>query len=86
MLTVNGRRVVLRVVNRHEFAPDAGRTLDVETMRQDVDTGIDFAQGKPEFTVRVGLGGAQHGAFSTGAAANWTPFAAAPGGAAGGDR
>ncbi|MFI6845279.1 RICIN domain-containing protein [Kitasatospora sp. NPDC050467] len=47
-------------------------------------TGIDFAQGKPEFMVRVGLGGAQHGAYSTDGGAGWTPFATAPVGDAGG--
>ncbi|MFI9366171.1 RICIN domain-containing protein [Kitasatospora sp. NPDC053057] len=41
-------------------------------------TGIDFAQAKPEFSVRVGSGGEQHGAYSTDGGANWTPFAAAP--------
>ncbi|WP_031072915.1 RICIN domain-containing protein [Streptomyces sp. NRRL WC-3742] len=41
-------------------------------------TGIDFAQAKPEFSVRVGSGGEQHGAYSTDGGANWKPFAAAP--------
>ncbi|WP_373560411.1 RICIN domain-containing protein [Streptomyces sp. Ag109_G2-15] len=41
-------------------------------------TGIDFAQAKPQFSVRVGSGGEQHGAYSTDGGANWTPFAAAP--------
>lgn len=36
VLTVNGQRVVLRGVNRHEFHPDSGRTLSRETMRRDV--------------------------------------------------
>jgi beta-galactosidase len=36
ILTVNGRRVLLRGVNRHEFDPDRGRGLTAETMRQDV--------------------------------------------------
>src|SRR5450631_408158 len=36
VLTVNGRRVLLRGVNRHEFDPDRGRALTAETMRQDV--------------------------------------------------
>ncbi|MFE9404204.1 RICIN domain-containing protein [Streptomyces sp. NPDC006530] len=46
-------------------------------------TGIDFAQAKPAFMVRVGLGGAQHGAYSTNGGADWTPFAAPPVGGAG---
>ncbi|WP_309113142.1 glycoside hydrolase family 2 TIM barrel-domain containing protein [Saccharothrix sp.] len=37
VLTVNGRRVVLRGVNRHEFDPDRGRAVTVETMRRDVE-------------------------------------------------
>ncbi|MFJ7244657.1 glycoside hydrolase family 2 TIM barrel-domain containing protein [Kitasatospora sp. NPDC098652] len=37
VLRVNGRRVVLRGVNRHEFDPDHGRTLSLETMRRDVE-------------------------------------------------
>jgi beta-galactosidase len=37
VLTVNGRRVVLRGVNRHEFDPDSGRTLSKEAMRRDVE-------------------------------------------------
>ncbi|MER7581157.1 glycoside hydrolase family 2 TIM barrel-domain containing protein [Kitasatospora sp. NPDC097691] len=37
VLRVNGRRVVLRGVNRHEFDPDHGRTLSVDTMRRDVE-------------------------------------------------
>ncbi|MFI6151914.1 glycoside hydrolase family 2 TIM barrel-domain containing protein [Kitasatospora sp. NPDC051170] len=37
VLRVNGRRVVLRGVNRHEFDPDHGRTLSPETMRRDVE-------------------------------------------------
>lgn len=41
-------------------------------------TGIDFAQSKPQFIVRVGLGGEQHGAYSTDGGAAWAPFAAAP--------
>ena len=36
LLTVNGRRVLLRGVNRHEFHPDLGRALTEEVMRQDV--------------------------------------------------
>ncbi|MEV5507697.1 RICIN domain-containing protein [Streptomyces orinoci] len=47
-------------------------------------TGLDFAQRKPEFMVRVGLGNAQHGAYSTDGGANWAPFATAPVGDAGG--
>jgi beta-galactosidase len=37
VLTVNGRRIVLRGVNRHEFDPDRGRVLTRETMRRDVE-------------------------------------------------
>ncbi|WP_037568872.1 glycoside hydrolase family 2 TIM barrel-domain containing protein [Phaeacidiphilus oryzae] len=37
VLTVNGRRVVLRGVNRHEFDPDRGRAVTRETMRRDVE-------------------------------------------------
>jgi beta-galactosidase len=37
VLTVNGRRIVLRGVNRHEFDPDHGRTLTRATMRRDVE-------------------------------------------------
>ncbi|WP_407992030.1 RICIN domain-containing protein [Kitasatospora sp. CMC57] len=47
-------------------------------------TGIDFAQSKPEFMVRVGLGGEQHGAWSTDGGANWKAFAGAPGNGVGG--
>jgi beta-galactosidase len=36
ILTVNGRRVLFRGVNRHEWHPDTGRTLDEATMRSDV--------------------------------------------------
>lgn len=36
VLTVNGRRVLLRGVNRHEFDPERGRALTRETMRRDV--------------------------------------------------
>ncbi|SEO84755.1 glycoside hydrolase family 2 TIM barrel-domain containing protein [Actinacidiphila rubida] len=36
VLKVNGRRILLRGVNRHEFDPDHGRTVDPETMRRDV--------------------------------------------------
>ena len=37
VLTVNGRRVVLRGVNRHEFDPDDGRAVTREVMRRDVE-------------------------------------------------
>jgi beta-galactosidase len=37
VLTVNGRRVVLRGVNRHEFDPDDGRAVSREAMRRDVE-------------------------------------------------
>ncbi|WP_105969140.1 glycoside hydrolase family 2 TIM barrel-domain containing protein [Streptomyces geranii] len=33
---VNGRPVLLRGVNRHEFHPDSGRVLDEATMREDI--------------------------------------------------
>src|SRR6201999_4268025 len=36
LLTVNGRRVQFRGVNRHEFDPDRGRAVTGATMRQDV--------------------------------------------------
>ena len=36
VLKVNGRRILLRGVNRHEFDPDHGRAVDLETMRRDV--------------------------------------------------
>jgi beta-galactosidase len=36
LLTVNGRRVLLRGVNRHEFHPDRGRALTAATMLDDV--------------------------------------------------
>ncbi|MGP3970883.1 glycoside hydrolase family 2 TIM barrel-domain containing protein [Streptomyces sp. 6N223] len=32
----NGRRILFRGVNRHEFHPETGRALDVETMRRDI--------------------------------------------------
>ncbi|MCF3145562.1 glycoside hydrolase family 2 TIM barrel-domain containing protein [Streptomyces platensis] len=35
-LTVNGRRILLRGVNRHEFHPRSGRTIGPETMRRDL--------------------------------------------------
>ena len=36
VLTVNGNRVLFRGVNRHEFHPDTGRTVDAATMLADV--------------------------------------------------
>ena len=36
LLTVNGRRVLFRGVNRHEFHPDHGRAVPQETMLADV--------------------------------------------------
>src|SRR4051794_23842564 len=36
LLQVNGRRVLLLGVNRHEFDPERGRAVTEETMRQDV--------------------------------------------------
>ncbi|MGH3344120.1 MAG: glycoside hydrolase family 2 TIM barrel-domain containing protein [Carbonactinosporaceae bacterium] len=36
LLTVNGRAVLLRGVNRHEFHPDLGRSLTEEVMREDL--------------------------------------------------
>ena len=36
VFTVNGRAVTFRGVNRHEHHPDTGRTLDRETMIQDI--------------------------------------------------
>ena len=36
VLMVNGRRVLFRGVNRHEFDPDRGRAVTAETMLQDV--------------------------------------------------
>ncbi|MFD9635917.1 hypothetical protein [Streptomyces violascens] len=47
-------------------------------------TGIGFARAKPGFMVRAGLGGAQHGAYSTNGGADWTPLAGTPVGNAGG--
>ncbi|MEU1116224.1 MULTISPECIES: glycoside hydrolase family 2 TIM barrel-domain containing protein [unclassified Streptomyces] len=35
-ITVNGRPILFRGVNRHEFHPETGRALDPETMRADV--------------------------------------------------
>ncbi|MFC9248666.1 glycoside hydrolase family 2 TIM barrel-domain containing protein [Streptomyces sp. NPDC057136] len=37
LLTVNGRRILLRGVNRHEWHPETGRTLDRETMLRDIE-------------------------------------------------
>ncbi|MEU5155975.1 glycoside hydrolase family 2 TIM barrel-domain containing protein [Glycomyces sp. NPDC021274] len=37
LLKVNGKRILLRGVNRHEWDPDNGRTLTVETMRRDLE-------------------------------------------------
>lgn len=36
-LRVNGEAVTIRGVNRHDFHPDRGRALDIETMRRDVE-------------------------------------------------
>ncbi|MGW7354693.1 glycoside hydrolase family 2 TIM barrel-domain containing protein [Streptomyces sp. NPDC054784] len=36
VLRVNGGRVLFRGVNRHEFHPETGRTVDTETMRHDL--------------------------------------------------
>jgi beta-galactosidase len=36
VIKVNGRRILFRGVNRHEFHPETGRTLDLATMREDV--------------------------------------------------
>ncbi|KRV50566.1 beta-galactosidase [Wenjunlia vitaminophila] len=36
VLRVNGRRVLFRGVNRHEFHPRTGRALDADTMRRDL--------------------------------------------------
>lgn len=36
VIKVNGRRILFRGVNRHEFHPDTGRALDLATMRTDV--------------------------------------------------
>jgi beta-galactosidase len=37
VLQVNGRRVLFRGVNRHEFDPDRGRSITAEVMRRDVE-------------------------------------------------
>ncbi|MFD3820863.1 glycoside hydrolase family 2 TIM barrel-domain containing protein [Streptomyces sp. NPDC058625] len=36
LLKVNGRAVLFKGVNRHEWHPERGRALDVDTMREDV--------------------------------------------------
>jgi beta-galactosidase len=36
ILTVNGRRIVFKGVNRHEFHPDLGRAVPLETARADL--------------------------------------------------
>ncbi|TGB07116.1 glycoside hydrolase family 2 TIM barrel-domain containing protein [Streptomyces sp. MZ04] len=36
VIKVNGRRILFRGVNRHEFHPEQGRTLDLATMRSDI--------------------------------------------------
>ncbi|MFD0273597.1 glycoside hydrolase family 2 TIM barrel-domain containing protein [Kitasatospora sp. NPDC127111] len=36
LIKVNGRAVLFKGVNRHEWHPETGRALDLETMRQDV--------------------------------------------------
>jgi len=36
VLQVNGRRLLFRGVNRHEFHPETGRAVDAETMRRDL--------------------------------------------------
>jgi beta-galactosidase len=36
-LKVNGRRILFRGVNRHEFHPETGRAVDEATMRRDVE-------------------------------------------------
>ncbi|RCG22972.1 DUF4981 domain-containing protein [Streptomyces diacarni] len=37
LFKVNGRRILLRGVNRHEFHPSTGRALDLETARHDLE-------------------------------------------------
>ncbi|GAB2824024.1 glycoside hydrolase family 2 TIM barrel-domain containing protein [Streptomyces daliensis] len=37
LLKVNGRRVLFRGVNRHEFHPETGRAVDAATMRRDLE-------------------------------------------------
>ncbi|MBD0735690.1 glycoside hydrolase family 2 TIM barrel-domain containing protein [Streptomyces sp. CBMA29] len=36
VIKVNGNRILFRGVNRHEFHPETGRALDLDTMRADV--------------------------------------------------
>lgn len=36
VLLVNGKKIMFKGVNRHEFHPELGRTVPLETMRQDV--------------------------------------------------
>ncbi|MFE7270330.1 glycoside hydrolase family 2 TIM barrel-domain containing protein [Streptomyces sp. NPDC057623] len=36
LIKVNGRAILFKGVNRHEWHPDKGRALDLETMREDV--------------------------------------------------
>lgn len=36
VIRVNGRRLLFRGVNRHEFHPEAGRAVDARTMRRDL--------------------------------------------------
>ncbi|WP_095757794.1 glycoside hydrolase family 2 TIM barrel-domain containing protein [Streptomyces xinghaiensis] len=36
VLKVNGRRILFRGVNRHEFHPETGRAVDADTMRRDL--------------------------------------------------
>ncbi|MEU0832120.1 glycoside hydrolase family 2 TIM barrel-domain containing protein [Streptomyces sp. NPDC005969] len=36
LIKVNGRRLLFRGVNRHEFHPTTGRTVDADTMRRDL--------------------------------------------------
>ncbi|MFJ6571120.1 glycoside hydrolase family 2 TIM barrel-domain containing protein [Streptomyces sp. NPDC091292] len=36
LIKVNGRHILLRGVNRHEFHPEHGRAVDLETMRDDI--------------------------------------------------
>ncbi|QGZ52271.1 DUF4981 domain-containing protein [Streptomyces sp. QHH-9511] len=37
VIKVNGRRILFRGVNRHEFHPETGRAVDLATMRRDVE-------------------------------------------------
>ena len=37
LLKVNGKRILIRGVNRHEWHPETGRTLDEATMRRDLE-------------------------------------------------